>query len=198
VCGCAAEFWCSITSLVFAAPCLAYLWFPIEVIPWQAHACCILSFITALVSAAYHWTLYKIFSSLDAAMACLTIHLFTLLVNNRVWPELDAWLANPTVWTTSAVLVLGHILRRWEHTARPTVQLMGGIIVFYTYALFYLGLWTSAITGWFGVVCFLADRKGYAPVHSFWHIGGGLSLAATMFAVLYQCVDQQEELLVFS
>ncbi|RKP09577.1 hypothetical protein THASP1DRAFT_28630 [Thamnocephalis sphaerospora] len=184
VCCGAAEFWCSITSLVFAAPCLVYLVFPFEVIPWQAHVCCIFSLCTATASALYHWTLYKLFSSLDAAIACLTVHLYTLLIANEVWPEHSGWLADPTVWGVSAFAVLAHILRRWEHTARPTVQLMGIIIVLYSYSLIYLGLWGAAVAGWIGIFCFLADRKGIAAVHSAWHIGGGLSLGATAYAVL--------------
>jgi hypothetical protein len=35
-----------------------------------------------------------------------------------------------------------------------------------------------------GVVCFLLDRMGYAPLHSVWHILGGVAITGSLYHVI--------------
>ncbi|KAI8053218.1 hypothetical protein BDF22DRAFT_683320 [Syncephalis plumigaleata] len=183
VCPCVAEFWCSITSIAFASPALVYLFMPLQAIPWQVHVCCIFGVLSALASTIYHCTLFKLFSSLDAAIACTTMHVFMLLVLSTSYSHLS-WMHNYGFWLLNVVSVLVYILHRWENTAKPAVQVIAISAFLFSVGLVQLGAWNALFAGWSGITCFLLDRKHVMPVHSIWHIGGGLSLGLATYSVM--------------
>ncbi|KAI9595589.1 hypothetical protein BDF19DRAFT_440950 [Syncephalis fuscata] len=185
VCPCVAEFWCSITSIAFASPILIYLFVPYNLISWQIHVCCIFGILSASASTIYHWTLFKLFSSLDAAIACTTMHVFMLLVLGECYPY-QSWIRSSSFWISNVVLVLAYILHRWENTAKPAVQVISFSATLFSWGLMQLEEWYALVFGWLGIICFLVDRKNMVAAHSIWHIGGGLSLGLAAWAVIYR------------
>ncbi|KAJ3001658.1 hypothetical protein HKX48_002766 [Thoreauomyces humboldtii] len=78
-----AEFYCTLTSPFFALPLLIYLFLPMETIPPLQHACIAGSCLAAFVSTLYHCTLWKVFSSADAAVATVTFYLVSYLSEKK-------------------------------------------------------------------------------------------------------------------
>jgi inner membrane protein involved in colicin E2 resistance len=75
-------------------------------------------------------------------------------------------------------------LIRWENTASTSVVLCTIIAPVKVYVLITTGQYAAAFFGVTGISCFLLDRLNVAPVHSFWHILGGLCLYYTVSGLL--------------
>ncbi|KAI8593725.1 hypothetical protein BDZ88DRAFT_403552 [Geranomyces variabilis] len=170
-----AEFWCTLTSPFFALPLLIYFFIPPSAVPPLQHACIAGSCLAALVSTLYHSTLWKVFSSADAAVATVTFYLNAISLN-RHGHYSHPLLHHEVTWLLTAVIIFAVFTYHWEkthHLSLTLVLLCSPPAVFGFYALeSYVGLGTGVT----GLVCFAVDRRGIASLHSVWHVLGGLSL----------------------
>ncbi|KAI9208227.1 uncharacterized protein BJ171DRAFT_490707 [Polychytrium aggregatum] len=170
-----AEFWCTLTSPFFALPLLIYLHVPFNDIPNLQHACIAGACLSALVSLLYHWTLYRLWSTADAAIATITFYLNVISLNRHSPNPHPLWLSELT-WVATFVSIAVLFVLNWEKTHRISVHL---ILVCLPLALF--GFWSiesyiGMVSGITGLLCFILDRKGIVGTHAIWHILGGISL----------------------
>ncbi|KAJ3183054.1 hypothetical protein HDU87_007476 [Geranomyces variabilis] len=170
-----AEFWCTLTSPFFALPLLIYFFVPASAVPPLQHACIAGSCLAALVSTLYHSTLWKVFSSADAAVATVTFYLNAISLN-RHGHYSHPLLHHEITWLLTVVIIFAVFIYHWEkthHLSLTLVLLCSPPAVFGFYALeSYVGLGTGVT----GLICFAVDRRGVASLHSVWHVLGGLSL----------------------
>ena len=205
-----AEFWCTVTSWAFALPLLVLVYPPpgglhyslpggIDSIPIEAPL--ILSFLTAVFSTLYHWTLWKLFSSLDAAVAVMTFYsaslvtvqavghdphtvLSMLLGDGAVAPFDLPSFASHEVQLLS-VLGLGTIfLVSWRKTAVPSVVLFGLFLPVTLYHFWLINSPVSALSIGIAVGFFLIDRLKIAATHPLWHLVGGYALYHSFYTAL--------------
>lgn len=160
--------------------------------------CIILSIMTASVSTLYHFTLFKLWSSMDAGMAtifcyCLALQIWSPFIRERMIsggplgqygnillnilaPDSDAIDRILLSVGLMTVLVLSIVFTtRWDKgTAALAPKLMAIITPVIVIGLFYQHAYGVILCGALGIVCFFVDRKGCAMTHPFWHFFGGL------------------------
>ncbi|TPX61099.1 hypothetical protein PhCBS80983_g01345 [Powellomyces hirtus] len=179
-----AEFYCTLTSPFFALPLIIYLFVPWSAIPPLQHACIAGSCLAAFVSTLYHCTLWKVFSSADAAVATITFYLNAISLNRHA-PQSHPLLHHELTWLITVFFILCVFAWHWErthHLSTTLVLICFPAAVFGFYALeSYVGLGTGVV----GLLCFAVDRRGVACLHSVWHILGGLSL---LFGIWDACL----------
>ncbi|KXS18372.1 hypothetical protein M427DRAFT_132735 [Gonapodya prolifera JEL478] len=175
-----AEFHCAWTSLFFAMPLSILAVAPLHSIDPLLGLAVIASAVTALVSASYHATLWRILSAADTCMATVMAYLQTIYLLSSHHPH--PILINPLTPLFVSLFILSIFIYSWERTAKLAVQLCALCMPFLAYAYFMVGSPTAVVTGLLGVGCFVADRKGWAPTHSLWHVLGGASLASGIWA----------------
>ncbi|TPX30445.1 hypothetical protein SmJEL517_g05991 [Synchytrium microbalum] len=170
-----AEFYCTITSIFFCAPLLIYNDIPYELVPPLQRACIALACITAVASFAYHMTIWKVLSSADSGLAVATMFLNAHSLNSSLAPP-SSWLHNDLSWQVPLTAIILLFIWHWERTAILAVKMILVIFPWSVYGYIRGGAWTGMILGVAGLACFAVDRKGWFPGHTWWHIGGGLSL----------------------
>jgi inner membrane protein involved in colicin E2 resistance len=121
----------------------------------------------------------KLFSSCDAAFATMMMGLNTFAL---ALPY--ATFATSTTYLHLLLILAVIFLIRWENTASTSVVLCTIIAPVKVYVLITTGQYAAAFFGVTGISCFLLDRLNVAPVHSFWHILGGLCLYYTVSGLL--------------
>lgn len=209
-----AEFWCTVTSPAFAMPVIVWLLpltnadlveyfalngmkappklFTLEPrayvqLSWLAQFSILFSIFTASMSAVYHKTLYKIFSSVDCGFASgmcflLTFQSWVPILRSTVVQQYGIPInAYDTVASIGAIVGLSLILHafvwHWNRsTAVLSVQVMATLI-----PLLLSGTYLTASSNWLlniigisAVACFVADRKKISASHWGWHILGGI------------------------
>ena len=70
-----AEFYCTLTSPLFALPVMIYAldWDDLPVMGWLFHASVFASVLVATASTLYHATLYRLWSTLDTCLAAVML-----------------------------------------------------------------------------------------------------------------------------
>jgi hypothetical protein len=75
----------------------------------------------------------------------------------------------------------------WRHSTRIALIVVGFIYPFVilvcTRMKWYYGQIIFSLIS-LGIVCFLLDRLGYAPLHSLWHILGGAAITLSLYHVV--------------
>ncbi|KAI9297460.1 hypothetical protein K502DRAFT_323272, partial [Neoconidiobolus thromboides FSU 785] len=170
-----AEFWCTITSIFFAFPLYLLLEFESTTMDPIMTCFILLSVITAISSFTYHWTLYKLFSSADAAFATIMVVLvtFALLGKNPTTYPIEN---SPIIWGSALAFTTLIFIKFWEDTATTSLIIFALVLPTNFYCMLQLGYYKALVTGIIGISCFIIDRKGVAPTHSCWHFFGGLYL----------------------
>jgi len=181
-----AEFWCFITSFFYGSSLLLYFvkeeeWFQKwrEEAGWPdfIHFSIAISVLVMLCSATYHCTLFEVSGCVDCFLASfivasVTMSTFGIDMVTQVGVLLGLGTLNMFMWrysTRLALIVVGFV---YPFVTLSCMKMKDhyGIIVFSFISL--------------GVVCFLLDRCGYAPLHSVWHILGGLAITGSLYHVI--------------
>ncbi|KAI9012348.1 hypothetical protein DFJ74DRAFT_683414 [Hyaloraphidium curvatum] len=170
-----AEFYCTVTSPLFALPVLLYLEGHRGLNP-SLHLAVALSVATGTVSALYHATLWRLWSTLDVCMASLMLYVKTIYLLSLPPSPFRPLLSHPLVPLAASLLVAQAYLRSWRSTHSLAVQLTALALPFYLAACVRVGSWRPAVAGAVGAVCFVADRKGWGRWHPAWHLFGGIFL----------------------
>ena len=181
-----AEFWCFITSFFYGSSLLLYIikeedWFE----GWRAaagwpayiHFSIAISVLVMIFSAAYHASIIEIVGCVDCflasfAIASVTMSVFGVDILTQVGVLLGIGMLNFNAWrysTRLALIVIGLVY--------PFAMLSSMIMKSYYGAVVFLLVNL-------GVVCFLLDRMGVAPLHSLWHILGGGAITVALYHVV--------------
>jgi hypothetical protein len=181
-----AEFWCCISSFVYAGGVLVYAlrvedwwkgWISLGHIPSYVHLANILGIFTAVASAVYHAYLWEGCGSCDCSLA-IVLWLACVLSCFGLPFVYQACILCPVV-TVFACL--------WRRATKLAV-VCGAIV-------FPFSIWSCILFGWMwgatvlslllaGIVCFLLDRLQVLPLHTFWHIFSGAAVTVSMFACM--------------
>ncbi|KAI9090959.1 hypothetical protein DFS34DRAFT_336470 [Phlyctochytrium arcticum] len=170
-----AEFWCTLTSPFFALPLLIYCFIPASQIPPLQHACIIGSTLAGIVSTLYHCTLYKVFSSADAAVATATFYLNAISLNRHAPASHAVWHLEGT-WLVCTAGIICLFIYHWERTHHISTNLVLGCVPAAVFGFYAIESYVGLVTGVSGLLCFIVDRKGWICLHAAWHVLGGLSL----------------------
>ncbi len=182
-----AEFWCFLTSFFYGSSLLVYFvkeeeWFEKwreseSGLPDFIHFSIVISVFVMLSSAIYHCTLFEICGCMDCFLASfmiasVTMSTFGIDMITQMGVLLGLGVLNMFMWrysTRLAIIVVGFI---YPLATLSCIKMKGyyGMIVFSFISL--------------GVVCFLLDRMGYAPLHSIWHILSGVVIAISLYYVI--------------
>lgn len=181
-----AEFWCFITSFFYGSSLLLYLikeedWFE----GWRAaagwpayiHFSIAISVLVMIFSAAYHASIIEIVGCVDCflasfAIASVTMSVFGVDILTQVGVLLGIGMLNFNAWrysTRLALIVIG-LVYPFAMLSCMRMKSYYGAVVFLLVNL--------------GVVCFLLDRMGIAPLHSLWHILGGGAITLALYHVV--------------
>ena len=181
-----AEFWCFLTSFFYGSSLLLYFvkeeeWFEKwrEAARWPdfIHFSIAISVLVMICSATYHCTLFEVSGCIDCflasfVVASVTMSTFGIDMITQVGVLLGLGVLNMFMWrysTRLALIVVGFV---YPFATLSCMRMKGyyGAVVFSLISL--------------GVVCFLLDRMGYAPLHSVWHILGGLAITGSLYHVI--------------
>jgi hypothetical protein len=181
-----AEFWCFLTSFFYGSSLLLYFvkeeeWFEKwrEAARWPdfIHFSIAISVLVMICSATYHCTLFEVSGCIDCflasfVVASVTMSTFGIDMITQVGVLLGLGTLNMFMWrysTRLALIVVGFV---YPFVTLSCMRMKGyyGAVVFSLISL--------------GVVCFLLDRMGYAPLHSVWHILGGLAITGSLYHVI--------------
>jgi hypothetical protein len=181
-----AEFWCFLTSFFYGSSLLLYFvkeeeWFEKwrEAARWPdfIHFSIAISVLVMICSATYHCTLFEVSGCIDCflasfVVASVTMSTFGIDIITQVGVLLGLGVLNMFMWrysTRLALIVVGFV---YPFATLSCMRMKGyyGAVVFSLISL--------------GVVCFLLDRMGYAPLHSVWHILGGLAITGSLYHVI--------------
>ena len=181
-----AEFWCFITSFFYGSSLLLYLvkeedWFE----GWRAaagwpayiHFSIAISVLVMIFSAAYHASIIEIVGCVDCflasfVIASVTMSVFGVDILTQVGVLLGIGMLNFNAWrysTRLALIVIG-LVYPFAMLSCMRMKSYYGAVVFLLVNL--------------GVVCFLLDRMGVAPLHSLWHILGGGAITLALYHVV--------------
>ncbi|TPX70148.1 hypothetical protein SpCBS45565_g01965 [Spizellomyces sp. 'palustris'] len=169
------EFYCTLTSPCFALPLLIYAFIPFSSIPLLQHVCIAGSVMAGVVSTLYHCTLWKIFSSADAAVATWTFYLNAISLNRHAPSSHPVWQLELT-WLLTTLCIIGLFVYHWERTHHISITLVVACIPSAVFGFYALESYVGLAAGVAGIFCFVIDRKGWACLHSVWHVLGGISL----------------------
>lgn len=181
-----AEFWCFLTSFFYGSSLLLYFvkeeeWFEKwrEAAGWPdfIHFSIAISVLVMICSATYHCTLFEVSGCIDCFLASfivasVTMSTFGIDMITQVGVLLGLGVLNMFMWrysTRLALIVVGFV---YPFVTLSCMKMKDyyGVIVFSLISL--------------GVVCFLLDRCGYAPLHSVWHILGGAAITGSLYHVV--------------
>ena len=181
-----AEFWCFLTSFFYGSSLLLYFvkeeeWFEKwrEAARWPdfIHFSIAISVLVMICSATYHCTLFEVSGCIDCflasfVVASVTMSTFGIDMITQVGVLLGLGVLNMFMWrysTRLALIVVGFV---YPFVTLSCMRMKGyyGAVVFSLISL--------------GVVCFLLDRMGYAPLHSVWHILGGVAITGSLYHVI--------------
>lgn len=181
-----AEFWCFITSFFYGSCLLLYFikrddWFEDWRIagewPGFIHFSMLCSVLVMICSAVYHFTLFEVVGCVDCFLASyiiasVTMSMFGIDVLTQIVGLIGLGVLNLLMWrysTRIALIVVGFV---YPFATLSCMRMKDycGVVVF------------SLITS--GLLCFLLDRMGYAPLHSVWHVLGGVAIAVSLYHVV--------------
>lgn len=181
-----AEFWCFITSFFYGSSLLLYLvkeedWFE----GWRAgagwpsyiHFSIAISVIVMICSAVYHVSLIEVVGCVDCffasfVFASVTMSVFGIDILTQVGVLLGIGVMNFNAWrysTRLALIVVG-LVYPFAMLSCMRMKKYYGAAVFLLVNI--------------GVVCFLMDRMGIAPLHSLWHIFGAGAITLALYHVV--------------
>lgn len=196
-----AEFWCFITSFFYGTCLFLYFvkeedWFeewrqPITATLTAAETLCtgrtgwpvyihfsiIISVLVMICSAFYHARLFEVAGCIDCFLASFVFASVTMTTFG-----ID-------ILTQCGVLLgIGVLnLNAWRYSTRIAIIIVS---IVYPFALLscarmksYYGRVVFGMTS-IGLLCFLLDRMGYAPLHSIWHILGGCAITLSLYYVI--------------
>jgi hypothetical protein len=178
-----AEFWCFITSFFYGSSLLLYLvkeedwfegWRAAEGWPAYIHFSIAISALVMICSAAYHASMIEVVGCVDCFLASfafvsVTMSVFGVDIITQVGALLGIGMLNFNAWrysTRLALIVIGMVYP-FAMLSCMKMKSYYGAVVFLLVNL--------------GVVCFLLDRMGVAPLHSIWHILGGGAITVTLY-----------------
>jgi hypothetical protein len=178
-----AEFWCFITSFFYGSSLLLYLvkeedwfagWRAAEGWPAYIHFSIAISALVMIFSAAYHASIIEVVGCVDCFLASfvfasVTMSVFGVDMITQVGVLLGIGMLNFNAWrysTRLALIVIGMVYP-FAMLSCMKMKSYYGAVVFLLVNL--------------GVVCFLLDRMGVAPLHSIWHILGGGAITAALY-----------------
>lgn len=178
-----AEFWCFITSFFYGSSLLLYLvkeedwfegWRTAAGWPTYIHFSIAISVLVMICSAAYHASMIEIVGCVDCflasfAIASVTMSVFGVDIITQVGALLGIGMLNFNAWrysTRLALIVIG-LVYPFAMLSCMKMKSYYGAVVFLLVNL--------------GVVCFLLDRMGVAPLHSLWHILGGGAITVALY-----------------
>ena len=178
-----AEFWCFITSFFYGSSLLLYLvkeedwfegWRAAEGWPAYIHFSIAISVLVMICSAVYHASLIEVVGCVDCFLASfvfvsVTMSVFGVDMITQVGVLLGIGMLNFNAWrysTRLALIVIGMVYP-FAMLSCMKMKSYYGAVVFLLVNL--------------GVVCFLLDRMGVAPLHSIWHILGGGAITAALY-----------------
>jgi len=181
-----AEFWCFITSFCYGSSLLLYFvkeedwfekWREQSALPGYIHLSIMCSVVVMLCSLIYHSTLFEITGCVDCFFASFifaSVTMSTFGIGTEV--------------QTLLLLVLGIVyIMMWRYSTRIALIVVGIVFPFSLLSCYRMKWNYGVIVGSLissGVVCFILDRHGYAPLHSLWHILGGCAITLALYNVV--------------
>ena len=181
-----AEFWCFITSLFYGSSLLLYLvkeedwfekWREDAALPGFIHLSIICSVIVMICSLIYHSTLFEITGCIDCFFASVVFASVTM----------SAFGVGLMVQVSLLALMSILYIVMWRYSTRIAVIVVGLVFPFSMLSCYkaqwYYGVFVGLSLS-LGMLCFILDRLGYAPLHSLWHILGGCAIFATLYNVV--------------
>jgi hypothetical protein len=181
-----AEFWCFITSFFYGSSLLLYFvkeedwfkkWREQAALPGFIHFSIMCSVLVMICSMIYHSTLFEITGCIDCFFASVLFASVTM----------SAFGVGLVVQASLMVLLGITYLVMWRYSTRIAVIVVGIVFPFSLLSCYRMKWNYCAIVGFsisLGVLCFILDRMGYAPLHSLWHILGGCAIFATLYNVV--------------
>ena len=184
-----AEFWCFVTSIFYGSSLLLYLikeedWFegwraPASLGGWPAyiHFSIVISVLVMICSAVYHATIIELGGCMDCFFASFMYASATMTV-----------FGIDMITQIGALLFLGVIhlnLRRYITQLAliiMTCVFPFALLSYIRMKSYYGGAVFMLITT--GVVCFILDRMGIAPLHSLWHVFSGSAITLSLYYVV--------------
>jgi len=181
-----AEFWCFVTSLFYGSSLLLYFvkeedwfekWREQAALPGFIHLSIICSVIVMICSMIYHSTLFEVTGCIDCFFASVVFVSVTM----------SAFGVGVVVQSLVLVLLSIVYIMMWRYSTRLAVIVVGIVFPFSMLSCYKAPLYYGVIVGLLlllGMLCFILDRMGYAPLHSLWHIFGGCAIFATLYNVV--------------
>jgi hypothetical protein len=181
-----AEFWCFITSFSYGSSLLLYLvkeenwyekWREDAGWPEFIHFSILCSVVVMICSAVYHSTLFEVAGCMDCFLASFIVASVTM-----------SCFGIDMITQVGVLLGLGVLnMMMWRHSTRIALIVVGFIYPFVILSCmrmkWYYGQIVFSLIS-LGVVCFLLDRLGYAPLHSLWHLLGGAAITLSLYHVV--------------
>lgn len=181
-----AEFWCFLTSVFYGSSLLLYFvkeeeWFEKwrEAARWPdfIHFSIAIAVLVMLCSATYHCTLFEVSGCIDCFLASFIVASVTM-----------STFGIDMVTQVGVLLGLGTLnMFMWRYSTRLALIVVGFVYPFVTLSCMKMKGYYGAVVFSLisvGVLCFLLDRMGYAPLHSVWHILGGLAITGSLYHVI--------------
>lgn len=181
-----AEFWCFLTSFFYGSSLLLYFvkeeeWFEKwrEAAGWPdfIHFSIAISVLVMICSATYHCTLFEVSGCIDCFLASFIVASVTM-----------STFGIDMITQFGVLLGLGALnMIMWRHSTRLALIVVGFVYPFVTLSCMKMKGYYGAVVFSLisvGVLCFLLDRMGYAPLHSVWHILGGLAITGSLYHVI--------------
>ena len=181
-----AEFWCAITSFFYGSSLLLYYvkeedwfekWREDAALPGFIHLSIICSVIVMICSLIYHSTLFEITGCIDCFFASVVFASVTM----------SAFGVGMMVQVSLLALLSILYIVMWRYSTRIAVIVVGLVFPFSLLSCYRMKWNYGAVVGSLissGVVCFILDRHGYAPLHSLWHILGGSAITLALYNVV--------------
>ena len=178
-----AEFWCTVTSPLYALGLVVYScpremwaseWQVLNHLPAYVHTANALSIFLAISSTVYHALLWELLGSIDCSVAIIVWFAVTL-----------STFGLPLLY--QALILVPQIVvffLMWRRSTRMAV--VAGAVVFP------LSIWSCVLMRWqygaitlsclsLGIVCFILDRLKIAPLHPVWHVLSSVSLLTSLW-----------------
>jgi len=181
-----AEFWCFITSFFYGSSLLLYFvkeeeWFEKwrEEAGWPdfIHFSIAIAVLVMLCSVTYHCTLFEVSGCIDCFLASFIVASVTM-----------STFGIDMVTQVGVLLGLGTLnMFMWRYSTRLALIVVGFVYPFVTLSCMKMKGYYGAVVFSLisvGVLCFLLDRMGYAPLHSVWHILGGAAITGALYHVI--------------
>jgi hypothetical protein len=181
-----AEFWCFITSFFYGSSLLLYFvkeedwfeeWRNATGWPDYIHFSIGFSVLVMIFSAVYHIFNIEVVGCIDCFLASYMIASVTMSV-----------FGIDIITQIGVLLGIGMLnLNAWRYSTRLALIVVGAVYPFAMLSCLrmnsYYGVAVFLLVN-IGLACFLLDRMGYAPLHSIWHILGGVAIAVSLYHVV--------------